>query len=103
MLNNIDRAKQFLPFDALKGFREALKQKEKNIENKKELWEFKEDEINENLKMIKKDMLVKVSYYYNLEYIEVVGKIKMIDRTNKKLIILNSIISFDNIFFIEII
>lgn len=26
-----DRAKQFLPFDALKGFREALEEKERTI------------------------------------------------------------------------
>ena len=29
MQNNLDRAKQFLPFDALKGFRKALEEKEK--------------------------------------------------------------------------
>lgn len=29
-----DRASQFIPFDALKGFREALRQKEKEAEEK---------------------------------------------------------------------
>ena len=28
-MDRADRAKQFMPFDALKGFREALKEKEK--------------------------------------------------------------------------
>ena len=37
MQNNLDRAKQFLPFDALKGFRKALEEKEKIYENKKDL------------------------------------------------------------------
>lgn len=32
-----DRAKQFLPFDALKGFREALEEKERTIVPKGEL------------------------------------------------------------------
>ena len=32
MVNNVDRAKQFLPFDALKGFKEALELKEIEIE-----------------------------------------------------------------------
>ena len=36
MQNNIDRAVQFMPFDALKGFREALEQVEKFTEDKKE-------------------------------------------------------------------
>lgn len=30
-----DRAKQFMPFDALKGFREALKEKEREAERQK--------------------------------------------------------------------
>ena len=32
--DRLDRAKQFMPFDALKGFREAIREKEKIIENK---------------------------------------------------------------------
>lgn len=30
-----DRAKQFMPFDALKGFREALEEKEREAERQK--------------------------------------------------------------------
>ena len=32
MVNDVDRAKQFLPFDALKGFKEALELKEIEME-----------------------------------------------------------------------
>ncbi len=38
-----DRAKQFLPFDALKGFREALAQKEQSIHPPGELYSEPED------------------------------------------------------------
>ena len=41
---NSDRAKQFASFDALKGLREALLQKEKNIVPKTELSEDKKAE-----------------------------------------------------------
>lgn len=102
MQNNLDRAKQFLPFDALKGFREALKQKEKNVENRKEICDFRIDEINEKLKMLKKGMLVKISYYYNFEYVELVGKIKNVDNIYKKIYLLTSIINFDDIVYIEV-
>ena len=42
-----DRAKQFMPFDALKGFREALAEKEKLVEEKKsaERAELTEEEL----------------------------------------------------------
>ena len=35
MQNNLDRAKQFLPFDALKGFRKALEKKKKFMKIKR--------------------------------------------------------------------
>ena len=38
-VNRISRAKQFLPFDALKGLKEALKEKEIEYEERKELSE----------------------------------------------------------------
>lgn len=35
-MDRADRAKQFMPFDALKGFREALAEKEKLFEEQKQ-------------------------------------------------------------------
>ena len=34
-MDRVDRAKQFMPFDALKGFREALAEKERLVEEQK--------------------------------------------------------------------
>lgn len=34
-MDRADRAKQFMPFDALKGFREALAEKERSTEEQK--------------------------------------------------------------------
>lgn len=36
-MDRADRAKQFMPFDALKGFREALAEKERLVELQKDL------------------------------------------------------------------
>ena len=46
-MDRADRAKQFMPFDALKGFREALAEKEKLVEEKKsaERTELTEEEL----------------------------------------------------------
>lgn len=41
MIRREDRAKQFMPFDALKGFNEALKKKEEIYNNNKEKNYFK--------------------------------------------------------------
>ena len=42
-----DRAKQFMPFAALRGYEEAIKEKEKIIVDKIELSEEKKNELDE--------------------------------------------------------
>ena len=46
VVNRVTRAKQFLPFDALKGLQQALKEKEIEHEEKKELAEDTLTELN---------------------------------------------------------
>lgn len=102
MQNNLDRAKQFLPFDALKGFRKALEEKEKIVENKKSLDDDYFKELDIKIKNLKRGMNIRIKYYNELEYIETIGIIKKIDMNNKYIYILNSKIDFDNILDIEI-
>ena len=80
MQNNLDRAKQFLPFDALKGFRKALEEKEKIYENKKDLSDDYFHNLDIKIKNVKKDMNVRIKYYHDLEYIETTGVVKKIDK-----------------------
>ena len=65
-----DRAKIFLPFDALKGFREALKEKEKVIVPKIELSEEETDRLSRLLLKIEKRMMVKIVYFKDGEYLD---------------------------------
>lgn len=102
MPNNIDRASQFIPFDALKGFKEALKIVERNIERKKELSEDLFEDINTKLKLLKKGDKVNIKYYYQVEYIDTVDRINKIDYKVRKIYLFNSIIDFDDIFSIEL-
>jgi hypothetical protein len=105
MQNNtkLDRAKQFLPFDALKGYREAIAMVEKQFEEKKELSLDLEERLNEKISQIKKGDNVTVKYYYDLEYIETTGKVKKIDEVYKNITLLNTTISFDDIIDIDLI
>ena len=97
MLNNIDRAKQFLPFDALKGFRESLMLVELVEEKRKLLLEDSENIINDIMIKLKKGDRVLVKYYYGIEYIECHGFVKKIDTIYKKLYLNDGKISFDDI------
>lgn len=101
MQNNIDRAVQFQPFDALSGFREALHQVERIVENKKELSDDYFRELDLKLANLHRGSKVKISYYYNLEYVETIGTIKRIDPTYRRIYLDNSIIILDDVIDIE--
>lgn len=99
-----DRAKQFLPFDALTGFREALKEKEKVFEERIELTEEMGNEISNIINRIEKDSVIIVRYYYQGKYIEIKGIVETLDRIKKKIILQNDIvINIEDIVKIEIV
>ncbi len=79
------RAKLFLPFDALKGFNEALKEREAEYEERKELAEDACEELEMQLNRVERDTKVKIKYYKNKRYITLVGKITNIDYMKKKI------------------
>ena len=79
------RAKQFLPFDDLKGFQEALNAKQIKCEDKKELTEDSFTKLEEEWNKIEKDSIVRVKYYKNKGYVEIQGKIDKIDYIKKKI------------------
>lgn len=92
-----DRAKIFLPFDGLKGFKEALKEKEKIIVPKKILSQDEKDIISYKLLQIRKEDIIKVVYYENDEYIETEGMVSNIDLEKKNLTIVYKKINFNDI------
>ena len=95
------RAKQFMPFDALKGFYELIDNEKTIINSKKLLSEDMESTLNAKLNKIVKGDKVIIKYYYNVDYIETTGVINKIDYIHKKIYILNSIVNFEDILNIE--
>ncbi len=92
-----NRAKQFAPFDALKGFQEALRKKEKMPVPKKELAEEKAEEINEKLKQLTTGKLITVVYYNDGEYIQLTGTVVKIEKNKRYLQMAEIIIPIDDI------
>jgi hypothetical protein len=85
VVSRIDRAKQFLPFDALKGLQEALREKEIEYEEKIELSEESLTELENKFNKIEKGSYVKIRYYKNRQYIDTDGVVTNIDYTRKKI------------------
>lgn len=75
-----ERAKQFLPFDSLKGYHDFLKQKERIIVKRKHLSQDTCELLDRKLKQIGPGKMVKIVYYDNQEYVELEGMVTKIDR-----------------------
>ena len=88
-----NRAKIFMPFDALGGLREAIRREEEKHENRY----IKIESIDKILKRYRIGDMVEISYYYNFEYINFIGQIKYINYINRIITISNSKINFDDI------
>lgn len=85
MRSRVSRAKQFLPFDALKGFSEALREKEIEYEEKKELSEESLVELNDKFNQIEIGRSVRLRFYRNGKYVEAYGRVTNIDYIRKKI------------------
>lgn len=103
VVSKVDRARQFLPFDALKGFSEALRKKEEIYTDKIELSEEMQEKLSYDLLKIEKGKSITVIYYYNRQYVKLEGIVKKIDFNYRKIILENDLkIFFDDIYRIEV-
>lgn len=92
-----DRAKIFMPFDAVKGFREALAEKERIVVPKIELSEERKEELDRRLRMIHTGDIVTVIYFHNGEYVKLTGMVSKFSPSGRTLSIVNTRICFDDI------
>ena len=78
-MSQADRAKQFMPFAALKGYDEALRAKEKVVVPRAELSEEMAEELDRRLHQIQKNDVVTVVYYDKEAYLRVTGMVSRLD------------------------
>ncbi len=76
-----DRARQFMPFAALTGYYDLIKEREITREPKRILSEERELELSRTLSHIKKGDMVKVVHYQNQGYCTTTGIVTEIDLT----------------------
>ena len=92
-----DRARLFTPFDALKGLREELAERERIRVPRIELSDEKLEELNRKLHYIQPGNILTVIYYDNEEYIKITGMVSKFSKTSRSLTIVNTLINFDDI------
>lgn len=97
-----DRAGQFMPFAALKGFYDLIREKERVIVPKHEIAEDKAEELSEKVKSVEKGKMIKVIYYSDGEYVSAEGIVTKIDLVFRKLTVVKTEIDLDDIWDIEV-
>ena len=97
-----ERAKQFMPFSALKGLEEALAEKEKIVLPKKELSEDVAEVLNRKLNLLQKKRNIRLLYFCDGEYRHISGQAVM-DQTAGIIKIDAQKIAIEDILAIEII
>ncbi len=93
----LSREKQFMPFNALKGYQELLREKEVEHEERVELSEEKQQEINEILIGLKRGDKIKINFYINGRYLTRQGMIQKLSFVTKILVVNNKMIYFKDI------
>lgn len=97
-----NRAKQFMPFAALKGLPEALEKKEKVIVPRPVLSEDYIAELDYKMHQILCGMIVSVTYYEGEECLKKTGMVAKFSPESRLLQIVDKKISFDEILDVEI-
>lgn len=75
MMNLTQRAHIFSAFDALKGFRELLKEKERIVVPKRILSEDDLEVLNRKIHEVKPGMILTVIYFDNGDYVKFTGRV----------------------------
>ena len=92
-----ERAKQFMPFAALKGYSEALRRKEKVVVPKIEASEDYAEELDRKLHQVRHGDMISVTYFCKGEYIRQTGMVSKIDAGAGYLKVVYTSIRFEDI------
>ena len=101
-IKKADRARQFMPFAALTGYYEVIKQREKIIEPRKELSEDEAEVLSSKLSKIQKGMLITLIYYKEDCYETLTGLVSNIDPVYRTITIVKNKIAIDDVYDIRI-
>ncbi|MBM6808391.1 YolD-like family protein [Faecalicoccus pleomorphus] len=96
-MDRIQRAHIFSAFDALKGFREMLKEKERVIVSKRMLSEDDLEVLNQKVHAIEKGMMITLIYFDNGDYVQRTGRVVKVNFDEQYIQIIKSKIPFKSI------
>ena len=96
-MTRLERAKQFLPFNSLKGFYDLILEQEKIVTARKTLSSDEMERLSRIISNLSVGMLAKIQYYLVDGYVEKIGQITKIDPVYKTLNVVDETIPINDI------
>lgn len=99
-----DRAKQFMPFEGVKGLREALEERER-IEVKVDKMELSPEyqaELELKMQRVRPGCMVRVVYFHEDVYLQKEGIVARLDVDGRVIKVVNTSIEFDDLYDVEV-
>ena len=100
-MRRVDRAKQFLPFNSLRGFYDLVRIKEKIITPRRELTTDELEKLSFRYNQLENGKMAKITYYEIDGYVKLEGMIAKIYNINREIIIVDKVIKLDDIVEVE--
>lgn len=105
MANKVNRAAQFLPFDALKGLSEKIAQVEEELSrvDKIELSDYQKEVLDETLQKLRVGSVVNITFYFNCHYVQIENEVDDINLPQRYISINHTKIHFSDIYSMDIV
>lgn len=97
-----DRARQFMPFAALRGYYDLVHAQEAVPEPRRPLTEEEACVLGEQLASLERGQVVRATYYHDGAYREAVGAVSQVDTIYRTLWVVRTAIPFDALSQIEL-
>ena len=96
-MSNVERARQFMPFAALRGFEEMIRQQTREVTPRRELSEEAAAWLSKKLAHLEKGSVVRITYYAEDAYTTVEGMVSELNLPLRFLRIVKQRIELDDI------
>ena len=92
-----DRARQFMPCAALRGFEAMIREQTREVTPKRGLSEYDAERLSKKMRMVQKGDMVCVTYYDRDAYVKLEGIVSDLDIPLRQLRVIKTVIPFDDI------
>ncbi len=102
MMDLVQRANIFSSFDSLKGFKDLLREQEKEVVQRRVLSEDDIEELNRKIYILEKGMMVEIEYWHGADILKIKGVVARINICLNEIQIVKKKIDLKKIIWIEI-